>query len=329
MTEWLLASDEPWTRYRTLLDVVGRGAADSEAAAVREEMLEHPMVLELIERSAGWPGYPLKRHNDARHPLYAISTLADFGLTKEDLEIAEIAGSVMARFDGKGFMSLLWLPRFLTNEEDAEAWAWMLCDSPTLLYSLLSFGYGDEPVVDQAVAALLDRVADNGWRCGAADSLSSFSGPGRKEDTCPIATVYSLKALSQVPGLQQSEAVASGIEAILSHWEHQKDYKLKMFGIGTDFRKLRYPFVWYDILHVADVLSRYPQARRDGRLREVVREIESQSDVDGRYTAGSMYRSWNGWSFADKRLPSPFLTMLVVRIQARMAAKGDLTWNTG
>ena len=108
------------------------------------------------------------------------------------------------------------------------------------------------------------------------------------------------------------------IEALLDHWEHQADYKLRMFGIGTDFRKLKYPFVWYDILHVTDVLSRFDTARRDPRLGQMVDEIKAQADEDGRYTATSMFRWWTGWSFADKKHPSPWLTFLVERICSRM-----------
>lgn len=319
-TDWMLASDEPWTQYRVLLDVAGRSEDDPEVAAARIAMVEHPAVVGLVEQAASWPGYPLKRHNDAAHPLYAIATLADFGFDRGDPGVAAISASVLEHFDGHGFETLLWLPKFLTKGEDVDAWSWMLCDSPTLLYALLSFGHGDHPDVQTAVDALANRVSDNGWRCGAADSLPDFGGPGRKADTCPIATIYALKALSLAPAWQQSDAAASGIEAILTHWEHQRDYKLKMFGIGTDFRKLKYPFVWYDILHVVDVLSRFAQARRDERLREMVAEIEAQADGNGRYTAGSMYRSWKDWSFADKKQPSPFLTMLVLRIQTRIAA---------
>lgn len=32
-----------------------------------------------------------------------------------------------------------------------------------------------------------------------------------------------------------------------------------------------------------------------------------------------MYRSWKEWSFADKRTPSQWLTMLVLRIRDWMA----------
>ena len=230
---------------------------------------------------------------------------------------------MLEHFDGAGFETLLWLPRFLTKEDDREQWSWMLCDAPTLLYALLSFGYSEHPSVDEAAAALLDRADDNGWRCGAAASLPSFSGPGRKTDTCPMATTCSLKALSLIPEAHESAAVRSGIVAVLDHWEHQKDYKLKMFGIGTDFRKLKYPFVWYDILHVADVLSRFSAALDDPRLVEMVKAITTQADSDGRYTPSSMYRSWKQWSFADKQHQSPWITMLVQRIQDRTNTPQD------
>jgi len=53
----------------------------------------------------------------------------------------------------------------------------------------------------------------------------------------------------------------------------------------------------------------------------MVETITAQADEDGRYTAGSMYRAWKGWSFADKKHPSPWLTFLVLRIQKRVEAE--------
>jgi len=278
-------------------------------------------VRALIERAGEWPGHPLKRHNDAAHPLYALSTLADFGLTRDDPGVAAAAEAVMAHFDGEAFETLLWLPRFLTKEkQDGERWAWMLCDAPTLLYALLAFGYGDDERVSAAVEALIGRVAENGWRCGAASSLPKFGGPGRVGDACPMATVYALKALSLTASRDDPAVAGPGVEVLLDHWQHQRDLKLKMFGIGTEFRKLRYPFVWYDVLHVTDVLSCYQGAATDSRFGEMVDVIAAGADDDGRHTAAAMYRSWNGWSFADKKAPSPWLTFLVSRIEARRAA---------
>ena len=70
-----------------------------------------------------------------------------------------------------------------------------------------------------------------------------------------------------------------------------------------------------------DALSRFPFVRADPRFREMVETITAQADEDGRYTAGSMYRAWKGWSFADKKHLSPWLTFLVLRIQKRVEAE--------
>jgi hypothetical protein len=116
-------------------------------------------------------------------------------------------------------------------------------------------------------------------------------------------------------------AARIGIEMLLGHWVRQTERKLFLFGIGTDYRKLKYPFVWYDVLHVVDVLSRFPFVRGDPRLHEMVAAITVQADPEGRYTATSMYRAWRGWSFADKKRPSPWLTFLVLRALKRIASE--------
>ena len=330
--QWLLESNEPWTRYRTLVDLLDRPEDASEVQAARDEMLAHPQVQALVAEAATWPGHPLKRHNDASHPIYKVSTLADFGVRADDPGMDEVVATVMAHQSPEGaFQTLMNIPeRYGGTGQDT--WTWMVCDAPTLLYALLAMGLGDNPRVQQAVDHLVGLVDDNGWRCVVASELGKFRGPGRKADPCPIANVYALKALAQassrgsargVPELRDSQAARTGAEMLLGHWERQSERKIYMFGIGTDFRKLKYPFVWYDILHVVDVLSRFPFIHADPRFREMVETITVQADKEGRYTAGSMYRAWKGWSFADKKHPSPWLTFLVLRVIKRT---GGNTW---
>ncbi len=315
---WLLESGEPWTRYRTLLDLQNIPEDDPVVRAARADLLAHPQIQALVAKITAWPGYAMKRHNDARHSMYALSTLADFGLRAEDPGIAPGIAAVMAHQSPEGaFECLVNIPKAFGGTGE-DVWSWMACDGPTLLYALLSMGRGNDPQVQAAAWHLVSLVLDNGWRCAAAPQLGGFKGPGRRTDPCPIANVYALKALSQVPELLNHPAAQAGAEMLLSHWEQRGVKKYFLFGIGSDFRKLKYPFVWYDILHVAEVLSRFPFARRDARLGEIIDVITARADEDGRYTAESMYRAWKGWSFADKRHPSPWLTFLVLRIQRRM-----------
>lgn len=318
VTHWLLDSDEPWTQYRTMVDLLDEPEDDPEVCGARAEMLAHPQVCALIDRAASWPGRPLKRHNDAGHAIYAFSTLADFGVRSDDQGMVGAIEAVMAHQSPEGaFQSLMNIPeRYGGTGEDA--WVWMLCDTPTLLYSLLAMGLGDSDQVRKAAEQLLGTVDENGWRCVVDPVLGKFRGPGRKADPCPIVNVYALKALSQVPDLLDSDPVRAGAEMLLWHWKHQGERKMYMFGIGTDFRKLKYPFVWYDILHVTDVLSRFPFVHSDPRFLEMLETVTGQADDDGRHTATSMYRAWKGWSFADKKSPSPWITFLVERIRRRV-----------
>ncbi|MBU0703421.1 MAG: hypothetical protein KKC18_06100 [Chloroflexi bacterium] len=317
VTDWLLESDEPWTRYRTLLDLLDRPEDDADVQAARAEMLAHPQVQALVAEAAAWPGYPLKRHNDAAHPIYKFSTLADFGARADDPGISDAIEAVLAHQSPEGaFQTTMNIhERYGGTGEDT--WTWMLCDAPTLAYALLAMGMGDDERVQRAVEHLASLVDENGYRCVVAPELGNFRGPGRKADPCPIVNVYALKALAQVPELIDSPATRAGAEMLLWHWEHQTERKIYMFGIGTTFRQLKCPFVWYDILHVVDVLSRFPFVHADPRFREMVEMITAQAD-EGRYTAGSMYRAWKGWSFADKKNPSPWLTLLVLRVQRRI-----------
>jgi len=318
VVEWLLQSNEPWTRYRTLVDLLGRPEEDAEAQAARAAMVAHAQVQALAAEAAGWPGYAIRRHNDAGHPLHKLSMLADFGLQVADPGAAAAVEAVLAQQSAEGaFQSLINIPRAFGGD-DQDHWAWVLCDAPTLAYALLAMGAEDDPRVARAVDHLAGLVEENGWRCVAAPELGRFRGPGRKGDPCPIANVYALKALAQAPGWLDSPAAHAGAEMLLVHWQRRAEIKPYLFGAGTDYRKLKYPFVWYDILHVVDVLSRFPFTHSDPRLGEMAAAIEAQADGQGRYTATSMYQAWKGWSFADKKNPSPWLTFLALRVLKRM-----------
>ncbi len=315
---WLLSEGAPWVRYRTLVDLLDRSQDDPEVIATRQAMLGHPAVQELVAEAAAWPGYPLKRHNDAKHPLHKLAVLADFGLRADDPGMDRVIAAVMAHQSSEGaFQTVVLVPKAFGGT-DKEMWTWMLCDAPTLLYALLGFGLGDDERVQAAVEHLVSLVRENGWPCAASPDLGKFRGPGRKADPCPIVNVYALKALSQVPGLFDSPATRAGVEMLLWHWEHQAERKIYLFGIGTDFRKLKYPFIWYDILHVTDVLSRFPFARRDPRLREMVEVILSKQDDQGRFRPESVWMAWKGWEFGQKKAPSPWITLLALRVTKRI-----------
>jgi len=65
---------------------------------------------------------------------------------------------------------------------------------------------------------------------------------------------------------RDSSACHVGTETLLTLWKGSFTQHLYMFYMGTDFRKLKAPFVWYDLLHVLDVFSRFAWVREDERF---------------------------------------------------------------
>jgi len=55
---------------------------------------------------------------------------------------------------------------------------------------------------------------------------------------------------------------------------------------------------------------------------ETAQAINAPAGAEGRYAAGPEYRAWRGWSFADRKGLSPWLTFLVVRLLKRIGLGG-------
>jgi hypothetical protein len=166
--------------------------------------------------------------------------------------------------------------------------------------------------------ALAALVRDGGWPCAGSPGIGKFHGPGSREDPCPIANMLMLRLLSCFDGFESEKA--RGLECMLDLWARSRQRAPYMFRMGTDFRKLKAPALWYGLLSVADVASRYPAALGDERLAGMTRVIESKADANGRFVPESVYLAWKGWDFAQKKEPSGWLTFLAWRVIARAGA---------
>jgi hypothetical protein len=315
--DWLMEGP-PWVQYRTRVDLLDQPEDAQEVVAARQEMLAHPQVQGLIRELQQWPGPTLANHRSASLLIHKLSFAADLGLRADDPSMDDVLSAVMAHQSQEGpFQSLLKIhPRFGGSGQDQ--WSWMLCDAPLILYALQEFGYRDDPRVRAAMQHLVELIRDNGWPCAAAPELGKFRGPGRKEDPCPYANLVMLKALAGSDHWRDTPASHVGTEATLQLWEERRERHPYLFYMGTDFSKLKAPLIWYDILHLAEVLSQFPWIHKDYRFREILNIIQRKSDPNGRYQAESIWMAWKGWDFGQKRNPSPWITLLVLRLMRRV-----------
>ena len=314
---WLLEAD-PWVRYRTYLDLLEWSEKEPEVAAARREMLAHPKVKAVVAELAAWPGRILTSHKSAGHPIHKLTFLADLGLRVGDPGIDIVIERVMEHQSPQGpFQVLMNIPRHYGGTGE-DQWAWALCDGPLLLYALARFGVGDGSRVKAAAAYLAGLVRENGWPC--AGDLGRFRGPGRKEDPCPFANLAMVKALASMPEWRDSGAAKIGVETQLRLWEVRRERHPYMFYTGTDFCKLKAPLVWYDILHVLDVLTQFPWVHDDPRLRDMAAIVAGKADAEGRFAPESVWQAWGDWEFGQKKRPSTWLTLLVRRALGRTSA---------
>lgn len=318
LTTWLLDS-EPWIEYRTRIDLLDQKLDESQVKQAYKAVLSYPSISNLIDELSEWPGPILKSHKKAGHFLHKLGFLADIGLKADSPGVEKIIKRIAEhRSPEKPFEVMVNInPRY--GGSGADEYAWMLCDAPLVTYAMVKFGLRDDQRVQDSLQYLVNLQRENGWPCAVSPKLGKFRGPGRKSDPCPYANLVMLKLLAQYPEKHNEPVVKTGVETILSLWEQRKEKRPYLFAMGTDFKKLKAPLIWYDILHVTDVLTQFPWVLKDERLKQMIEILRNKAEQDGKFTPESIWMDWKGWEFGQKKNPSKWITLTAQRILKRTA----------
>jgi len=315
LINWLLEGPS-WVEYRTRIDLMNQTEDDPEVSLARSKLLKDKKINKIIDELTNWPGPALKGHKDPSHPIHKLAFLSDIGIKKSDPQMSNIIDRILKRESEEGIFEVyINIPRHFGGTGEG-MWTWMSCDAPLILYSLIKLGLKEDKRINNAVNYLMSLISDNGWRCNVSPKIK-FRGPGRKDDPCPYATLLMLKLLSQSDELIESRESRIGAEVILNLWEQSRERHPYLFYMGTDFRKLKAPLVWYDILHILDVLTHFKFLKKDRRLKEMIDIVKKKSDDMGRFTPESIYMKLKEWEFSQKKEPSRWVTFLVERILKR------------
>jgi hypothetical protein len=309
---WLL-SGPPWVQYRTRVDLLAQAEDEAEVCAARQAMLADPLVQGLLAELAEWPGEVLASHKSAGLLMHKLTFVADIGIRADDPGMDKIIARIFEHQSAEGPFQMPMNISESFGGTGKDMWAWALCDAPVTLYGLLKFGLGGDLRVLRSAESLMGLVRLNGWPCAVSPELGKWRGPGRKDDPCPYANLVMLKALAQTEWCD-SPAVRVGAETALSLWSESEARHPYMFYMGTDFRKLKAPLIWYDLLHMLVVLTQFPFLKGDSRLEKMLDLLTSKADSQGRYTLESIWKAWSAWEFCQKKEPSHWLTFLAHRV---------------
>jgi len=316
LIKWLFQGPS-WIMYNTQTDLLDLKKNDPEVLKTRNKMIQDLEVLSILEELEEWPGPVIKNHKKANLLIHRLSFLADIGLNKMDTRFMAVLDDIMSKQSEEGpFEVIVNIPTVFGGTGKDQS-TWILSNAPVIVAALVKAGLEEDSRVQKAIKYLVSLQRENGWPCKAASDLGKFKGPGKKEDPCPYATLNILKALAYSEKYRNTKIALSGVESILGLWENRKTQKPFLFAMGTDFQKLKAPFVWYDILHVLEVLSHFESIYKDSRFIEMLNIIRDKMDAEGRFNAESVWMVYKTWDFGQKKEPSRWITFLVYRILKR------------
>jgi hypothetical protein len=316
--DYLRTCPDPWVRYRALLDLDDAAPEHPDVQKTRTEIVCHPLVRRLALELADWPGTVLNSHKSAGLLYHKLAFLAEIGLNAKDDEICLVVDKILNKLSPEGIPQLPANIPVHFGGTGETLWAWSLCDAPLQLWTLTKMGLQDHAGLTRGRLFLTGLARPNGWPCKVSEVMGHFRGPGRKDDPCPYATLLMTKLLLQFPEEPGAAAGATtGAACLLDLWQRSLEEHPYMFYMGTDFRKLKAPMIWYDLLHVLDVLSLSGPAMRDPRFAGMLEVMNGKAGPDGLFTPESEWKAWNGWEFGQKKQPSAWLTFLACRINRR------------
>jgi len=317
---WVLASAEPYAVWVARTRVLGEGADSAASVAVREAVVADDAVRELADGLPEWGGADdVSGHHSPAYLPNRLNLLADMGVARGDFPTLDARlGQLLQHQDAAGrFLSLGKAPGRPKPE-----WGSMLCDTNVITDVLLRFGYADDPQVERALKQI---VADAGktpqgraWQC-LPDRGSTWRGPGRKADVCPQVTLEGLRAFSHLPQGARPTWLIEAARTPLEVWRRRAEERPYMFGHGYQFKSIKWPNFWYDVLWVLETVGRYPELWRGPAAtpedRTAIAEMAAcliayNFDADARVTPRRTYKGFERFSFGGKRDASPFATAL-------------------
>jgi hypothetical protein len=315
MIDKLLSISEPWLKYAIRINLLGESKAD--LYGLRDEALKDTKIQAYLNDISDFHSMLVSNHKNPELPIRKLIFLLDIGFDTDIPAINSAISQLMSHKDKNGvYQSLTNIPKHFGGS-GTDIFGWCLCDAPLLLMALLKANVDYQKHIKQGVDYLAALNKPQGFPCSVSEELGKFRGPGRKDDPCPYATLIMLNLLSDIDEYKNSDVAINGVKNILALWKNSLERHPYMFYMGTDFRKLKAPAMWYDIVSVADCLGKYEYAKTDKRFLEMAGMIKAKQDENGLFTPESIYTKCKDWDFGQKKTVSPYLSYLCIRLLGR------------
>lgn len=319
---FLLNSEETFTVYRTLTDLLDFPADSPLAVYTYEKMMSDPVVQDYICNLSDWEKDLVKGHDRPTYLPNQLWLLQEWGIKAEDSHRvkAEIE-KILLHQDKKTGQFLDYTEIYDRRKKTKSiGWTSYLCDHNLITSVLLLYGYSNNSAVRKALErmdSLLEQTNQGfGWKC-IPDPQASFRGSGKKDDMCPMLMVDALRGLYLIHATQWPKHLIDAGNSLFNCWLKRADEKPYMFGHGRNFRTLKPPFFWYNIGSVLDATSHYPELVKTEAIQQLLAVSLLNFEQFGRIIPKSVKRDFKDFSFGQKKESSQWVTLFMLRILKR------------
>jgi hypothetical protein len=298
--EWLLDPSEPSMRFLTSRDLLTRKPSERALSRLQKNIACSGWALEIFARQREKTWWATKKtcyRPKFRSTIWQLQVLADLGLTKDDVRIAN---AVEFWFDLHYAKDGGYSPGVKSKRGH-------LCTTGNMVRSLIRMGYLGDERVQSAISWLVDQqLPDGGWDCF-----------GRGNGT--LDAWEAMSAFAEIPENRRTLEVRKAIE-------HGSEFFLRrrLLHEGAPSRRwlqLCYPWhYFYDALVGLDFMVRLGYGY-DRRIDEALSVVISKREPDGKWNLDGVPGTRSGKRYLVSALkletpkkPSKMITFLISRV---------------
>jgi len=317
-TNWLLEKDNPSVRYFTLKYILDKPEDDPEIRQAGQSIMQTGIVPALLQKQQE-PEYLQSYSRFYTHKyqglVWSLIVLAELGADASP-QIKEQCEYVLKHsqetHDG-GFSQ-----NAAVKTGGGRISEVIPCLTGNMVWSLIRFGYHDDPRVQRAIYWLTRYMRFND---GTEDEPQV--PPYARNDicwgkhTCFMGVVKALKAFSSIPAESRTQAINNTIdkaaEFLLTHHIYKRSHDLSRTS-KPGWLKFGFPLMYQtDILEILGILSEL--GIKDSRMDDALNIVLSKQDNMGRWRIENNYNSDRLLIPLEKKNDqSKWLTLRAIRI---------------
>jgi len=302
IADWLLEGPT-WLRYAVELQLLNKKPDP-------EQVVSDVSITEIISELKGVHGVPAIKTGAVSYKgnvYWDLFFLADIGLTINDIRFEQEAKSIYNLQSPDGTFTIM----------DGTRSSYF-CIPTMLLSTLKKMGYSEKEKLQKFIQLIFQtQRLDGGWHCAQQRAVGHRL---QDSESCPMDNLNILMLLGQFKEYREDTKLHGALDLLLTHWDRRDEkWRPYGFGIGTDFKKLKYPAITYGILRVLDALSCFPYAVEHPSFESMMEEVRGKSQ-NGKYYAESVVKHFSQFDFGQKKEPSRWITFLMNRVEKRLTS---------